>query len=79
MVIAMQVLGAAYQESAMSMIIAAKSDGNAVVDNFVYRSVMSLIMAAECDGNRDVGNGKYRSAMSKILAVGNAGVENGKY
>ena len=42
----------------MSMIIAANSHGNAVIENGLYRSAMSLIVAAECDGNGDAGTGK---------------------
>ena len=38
-------------KSAMSLIKAADSDGNAGVGNILYRSAMAWIIAADSDGN----------------------------
>ena len=43
----------------MSLIIAANSDGGAVVENVKYRLAMYKVLAADSNGNASLANGKY--------------------
>ena len=66
----------------MSLIITADHDGNASVDNGLYRSSMSMIIAPGSNDSACVEHGLYESAMPLFIAAvhdHNAGVEKKIY